>query len=78
LRRFDFVHLCAGIDQQLPAVAAGYPITDLDNTQFVKRCRPDVGPATHAAIYTITAKIAKPVEFAVSRALFFAVDARNG
>jgi hypothetical protein len=37
LWRFDFAHLCAGVDQQLPAVAAGYPVTDLDDTQFVQR-----------------------------------------
>ncbi|GAB7142845.1 hypothetical protein LRC484719_14330 [Mycobacterium riyadhense] len=60
MRRFDFAYLRTCVDQQLPAVAAGYAVADLDDTQFVKRCRPVTGLATHAAIYTITAKIAKP------------------
>jgi hypothetical protein len=35
LWRFDFVHLRAGVAEQLPAVAARYPVTDLDDTQIV-------------------------------------------
>jgi hypothetical protein len=35
LGRFDFLDLGAGVDQQLPAVAAGYPISDLDDTHIV-------------------------------------------
>ena len=35
LRRFEFAHLRAGVQQQLPAVAARYPVTDLDDTQIV-------------------------------------------
>ncbi|CAG6869654.1 hypothetical protein PICSAR118_01116 [Mycobacterium avium subsp. paratuberculosis] len=34
LRRFDFAHLRAGVEQQLAAVAAGYPVADLDDTQI--------------------------------------------
>jgi hypothetical protein len=29
------MHLRAGVAQQLPAVAARYPVTDLDDTQIV-------------------------------------------
>lgn len=32
VQRFDFAHLGAGIDQELAAVAAGYPVADLDDT----------------------------------------------
>jgi hypothetical protein len=35
LRRFDFVHVRAGVAQQLPAIAARYPVTYLDDTQVV-------------------------------------------
>lgn len=34
LRRFDFEHLRTGVEQQLAAVAAGYPVADLDDTQI--------------------------------------------
>ena len=80
LRRFDFAYLRAGVDQQLPAVAARYPVTDLDDTQIVQRCRPalrhrslnctpplPMRHATREAIYIITAKIAKPAQLLVFR-----------
>lgn len=67
LRRFDFADLRTRIHQQLPAIAAGQAVTDLDDSQSVERRRPVIGLVTHAAIYTITAKIAKPMEFAGQR-----------
>jgi hypothetical protein len=38
LRRLDFPYFSTGIDQELPAVTAGDPVTDLDNPDIVKRC----------------------------------------
>lgn len=52
----------AGVDEQPAAIIVGNPVTDLNDTQLVKGRRPFVGYATHAAIYTFIAKIARPTE----------------
>jgi len=54
LWRFYFPDLSTGVDQQLPAVAASDPVTDLDNTDVVQRCRSAVLPvAQPVSVYIV-------------------------
>ena len=62
LWRLEPADLRPRIDEELSAVAAGYPVADLDDTQVPQWCRPAVGLAPHPAIYSITAKLVKPME----------------
>jgi hypothetical protein len=60
LRRFDFPDLSTGIDQQLPAVTAGDPVADLDNTDVVQRCRSAVVPVAQPVSVYIVGSLSTP------------------